>query len=483
MCKRYSLLLILMCIKISLMGQTAKLDVTLFNMKGGDKVALILPISTVVQEGFNRKDSLNKNNFKAELQIKEPTFATLIFDNFRLKLLIQPSDDFKLSVDIKNPRNTIQFENSPTNAFYATCLTNPIRKWTATELGNSTLETILMTLSVRDQEIERIKEYNIPKDLQELLRLEINYYFFNQLLGQTEDIYGDMKALYLNELEGFITPDFINNPAALIVPSYNSFLNFYGIHIKQYYGWEYFSNQPENIEEQSSNLRFSNQHAAFLFAFWKEQLSLKVLEKALANLLSRAGMLAADYDKLFEIYQYFEANYPNSIYLNLIKPEVEAFGKFLDLPFEEKDFELIETDFDSLNDFFKAQLGKNHLVLYQFRASGSNPHMTIQLGILRNRLDSLGLSYMYLNNYFPRANGKAQWESYIKKFKQAGRHYLITLQGNFSKELREFFQEKFDQTFPGLFLLNTKGEVLLVDVEKITDAETFINHIKKLIDE
>ncbi|MEL7123959.1 MAG: hypothetical protein AAFO07_31260 [Bacteroidota bacterium] len=188
----------------------------------------------------------------------------------------------------------------------------------------SAIETILKVLEKREREQQRLQDSNLEEAAHKFLLEEINYYFLEQILRLTSDYNAHDRTLYLNEVEGMLTNEVLNNPAAVRTPAYNQFLNrlplFYYEHVETI---ENLKALKEKVAEKVSNSIQAIREGKMYYAwqFFKDHLEGAALEKALANLIFNWDRFMTTIYTM-DVYNDFLARFPESKYDTYLAPKV-----------------------------------------------------------------------------------------------------------------------------------------------------------------
>ncbi len=443
----------------------------------GKKAVLSFPDYLYFKAEFSESHYLSNDTFFIEVESRQIVFAELELDHYSLGLFIKPQAHYSVYLKALDPRNTLEVSQSPANEAYLNSLVNPLNKWQIPERQYTATDGILMVLQVRDQELAKLNDYQLSSSAEALLQRQIDYYFGNQLLALVRDYSGAEKAAFLNEMEVFLTSDFINNPSALPCPAYQTFLYNYPQYIREYFGWAFLGLSSEQPDGDRISIFYRT--IEYYFTLYKQELSGLVLENALLRLLNSWPRYGQEIDWIDQVYQYYKQEFGQSSYLPRLKEIMQPLDELRQKPFGEDDYEVASQKIDSFKNIIRHIDQRPALICSWSLADSYSPVLLLKLSLLHDELDSMGIRQVYLFHELSMLGIYRPTENLIRQYKLNGTHFT-TAYDNLKRSgsrLKNYFSTT--AQLPILYFLSKTGKLQQLDLNTLQTEAEFLELLKR----
>ncbi len=393
--------------------------------------------------------------YTISIDIQKPGFLLLKCGAFSLNLILSPNDDIQLNFDARDFRNTYTIEGSAANTYYLQSKTNPLWAWTATEKGFDHLATFLQFMEMMEQEKKTMKEYGVSGQLLSLLEYESRYFYIDQMMLLTRDYASYDRPIYKAEIDELLTPELINNMAAMACPSYRKFLfNLADFH------WKYSNEEFKKVLYPQYGTTEEN-ILGFYHAYWNKNLEEAPLELMLATCLSRWEMynqIKATQDMYLELAN----NFPNSPYLIRIAPLLKELQQFWEIEMPEKhEIEIIEAPFESLEEL-KTQFEEKVTVVFiwirSFNINGLAKKAMIHSALVQDQFPPEEVNFVYLTIDDPAQFDQSSLRDLFQYYRLRGQHFIMHKEADLARQLNQEVFKKFQYFPPVIQIFDKKGQ-------------------------
>ncbi|WP_439128917.1 TlpA family protein disulfide reductase [Polaribacter sp.] len=428
-----------------------------------DSFEIIRPIDDIILWKEN-KDTIYRNDkgiLKFQTNIEKPEIIRIIVDNKWLRLVLQPNKNYVLTVT--DTSKVFTGENS-VGSNYFNKIKRPIINTVFNTFANDTIAEQIVTKidslkNLESKELNRLNNDNlIDEDLYKILKTDVDYTYADLLISVilVKDRIG--KPINFNKAKELITKTIKEYPIEI-----ENRPLYWTEHAQNYIiNKEHFYNVHEG--------KFTYQE---LQKYWEEDklitndleiiksISFKETQEKLWAFYIISNAVQKHYEKsLITAFNDFDSTFPNSIYTQFIKPEIDIIKNYYSKINQEmpKTMKFIDgKKINSLSELIPKLNGEKYYV--DVWATWCGP---CKKEFKHNKkLDSLLKEYNYKKIYISidKEDLTQKWKDYIKFYDLTGTHTLAN--PGFVKDFtKNHSLVKNGISIPQYLIIDNKGNIV-----------------------